>query len=133
VRALREEDGAVIVVGDESRVLVRAARAVACAGAWSDRLAQRAGAPADPRILPFRGGYLRLRPERREHVGPRPRDVERERRGAVDADAAGEPLVHDHGACDESPLGEARHEHEGDAEREGAAHSAAITAAAITY
>jgi 2-hydroxyglutarate dehydrogenase len=36
--------------------------AVFCAGAWSDRLARRCGAPADPRIVPFRGAYLRLRP-----------------------------------------------------------------------
>jgi L-2-hydroxyglutarate oxidase len=42
--------------------------AVSCAGAWSDRLAVAAGAPAEPRIVPFRGGYLRLRPERRELV-----------------------------------------------------------------
>ena len=27
-----------------------------------------AGAPAEPRIVPFRGGYLRLRPERAELV-----------------------------------------------------------------
>jgi (S)-2-hydroxyglutarate dehydrogenase len=47
---------------------LRARRAIVCAGAWSDRLALRAGAPADPRILPFRGGYLRLRPERRDLV-----------------------------------------------------------------
>ena len=45
-----------------------ASRAVFCAGLWSDRLAVRAGAPADPRILPFRGGYLRLRADRRELV-----------------------------------------------------------------
>ena len=38
---------------------------ISCAGAWSDRLAVDAGAPAEPRIVPFRGGYLRLRPERR--------------------------------------------------------------------
>jgi L-2-hydroxyglutarate oxidase len=37
---------------------------VVCAGAWSDRLAVAGGAPADPRIVPFRGAYLRLRPER---------------------------------------------------------------------
>jgi L-2-hydroxyglutarate oxidase len=42
-----------------------AARAVVCAGAWSDRLAVAAGADADPRIVPFRGAYLRLRPEAR--------------------------------------------------------------------
>jgi 2-hydroxyglutarate dehydrogenase len=42
--------------------------AISCAGAWSDRLAVAAGAPAEPRIVPFRGAYLRLRPERRELV-----------------------------------------------------------------
>jgi (S)-2-hydroxyglutarate dehydrogenase len=34
--------------------------AVACAGAWSDRLAMSAGGSADPRIVPFRGAYLRV-------------------------------------------------------------------------
>ena len=43
---------------------VAAGFAVFCAGAWSDRLARRAGADADPRIVPFRGAYLRLAPER---------------------------------------------------------------------
>jgi (S)-2-hydroxyglutarate dehydrogenase len=42
----------------------RARAVVACAGAWSDRLAVTCGAPAEPRIVPFRGAYLRLRPER---------------------------------------------------------------------
>ena len=42
--------------------------AIGCAGAWSDRLAIAAGAPAEPRIVPFRGAYLRLRSERRELV-----------------------------------------------------------------
>ena len=37
---------------------------VVCAGAWADRLARSAGAPAEPRIVPFRGAYLRLRPDR---------------------------------------------------------------------
>jgi 2-hydroxyglutarate dehydrogenase len=46
----------------------RAGAAVLCAGAWSDRLAVAAGASPDPRIVPFRGAYLRLRPERRELV-----------------------------------------------------------------
>jgi (S)-2-hydroxyglutarate dehydrogenase len=41
---------------------------VSCAGAWSDRLAVAAGAPPGPRIVPFRGAYLRLRPERRDLV-----------------------------------------------------------------
>jgi 2-hydroxyglutarate dehydrogenase len=47
---------------------VDADRAVFCAGLWSDRLAIAAGADADPRIIPFRGGYLRLRPEARSLV-----------------------------------------------------------------
>jgi L-2-hydroxyglutarate oxidase len=42
--------------------------AVFCAGAWADRLAVAAGASADPRIVPFRGAYLRLAPERRHLV-----------------------------------------------------------------
>jgi len=43
---------------------VSAGFAVFCAGAWSDRLARLAGADPDPRIVPFRGAYLRLRPDR---------------------------------------------------------------------
>jgi 2-hydroxyglutarate dehydrogenase len=45
-----------------------AATAVFCAGLWSDRLAVACGAPADPRIVPFRGGYLRLPPGAAELV-----------------------------------------------------------------
>jgi (S)-2-hydroxyglutarate dehydrogenase len=40
---------------------IEARRVVACAGAWSDRLAQASGESPDPRIVPFRGGYMRLR------------------------------------------------------------------------
>jgi (S)-2-hydroxyglutarate dehydrogenase len=42
----------------------RARFAVFCAGARADRLAVAAGATRDPRIVPFRGAYLYLRPER---------------------------------------------------------------------
>jgi 2-hydroxyglutarate dehydrogenase len=60
VRALVERDDAVELVGSG----VRARHAVACAGAWSDRLALASGARPDVRIVPFRGSYLRLtRPE----------------------------------------------------------------------
>jgi 2-hydroxyglutarate dehydrogenase len=45
-----------------------AKHAIFCAGAWSDRLALAAGAGPDPRIVPFRGAYLRLKPARRELV-----------------------------------------------------------------
>lgn len=40
-------------------------RAVACAGLWSDRLAAASGDSDDPRIIPFRGGYAKLRPSAR--------------------------------------------------------------------
>jgi (S)-2-hydroxyglutarate dehydrogenase len=46
----------------------RARFAVFCAGAAADRLAVAAGADPDPRIVPFRGAYLYLRPERAELV-----------------------------------------------------------------
>ncbi|MDQ3728569.1 MAG: L-2-hydroxyglutarate oxidase [Actinomycetota bacterium] len=62
VRAIRESEGGVTV--GHTLGTTRANALVSCAGAWSDRLAVAAGAPADPRIVPFRGGYLRLRPER---------------------------------------------------------------------
>jgi (S)-2-hydroxyglutarate dehydrogenase len=62
VRALVERDDHVEVVADGSTVATR--RAVACAGAWSDRLALASGARPDARIVPFRGAYLRLVPGR---------------------------------------------------------------------
>jgi (S)-2-hydroxyglutarate dehydrogenase len=47
---------------------IEATNAVFCAGLWSDRLAVCAGASEDPRIVPFRGGYLRLRAGRRDLI-----------------------------------------------------------------
>ena len=51
-----------------SRGETRARFAVFCAGVWADELAVRAGADPDPRIVPFRGAYLRLRPDRADLV-----------------------------------------------------------------
>jgi (S)-2-hydroxyglutarate dehydrogenase len=51
-----------------ARGTVEAGHALVCAGAWSDRLAVRAGASPEPRIVPFRGAYLRVRPQRRHLV-----------------------------------------------------------------
>ena len=45
-----------------------ASRVVVCGGVYADRLAAGSGAPAEPRIVPFRGDYLVLRPERRNLV-----------------------------------------------------------------
>jgi 2-hydroxyglutarate dehydrogenase len=66
VSGVREHAGALRLrhAGGE----LEASHAVFCAGAWSDRLAVLAGADPDPRIVPFRGAYLRLRPERRSLV-----------------------------------------------------------------
>ena len=42
------------------------ARAViTCGGLWSDRLAKMSGGEGDPKIVPFRGDYLILKPEKR--------------------------------------------------------------------
>jgi (S)-2-hydroxyglutarate dehydrogenase len=46
----------------------RARFAVFCAGLAADRLAVAAGASPDPRVVPFRGSYLHLRPDRRSLV-----------------------------------------------------------------
>jgi (S)-2-hydroxyglutarate dehydrogenase len=39
-------------------------RVIVCAGLHADRLARASGEPAEPRIVPFRGEYWKLRPER---------------------------------------------------------------------
>jgi 2-hydroxyglutarate dehydrogenase len=51
-----------------ARGVTEASHAIFCAGAWADRLAVAAGADPDPRIVPFRGSYLRLKTERRHLV-----------------------------------------------------------------
>jgi L-2-hydroxyglutarate oxidase len=66
VRRLNPGRGSIRV--EHERGATDAGFVVSCAGAWTDRLAVGAGAPRAPRIVPFRGGYLRLRPERRELV-----------------------------------------------------------------
>jgi L-2-hydroxyglutarate oxidase len=60
--------GARTVRLEHARGALEATHALFCAGAWSDRLAVAAGADADPRIVPFRGAYLRLADTRRELV-----------------------------------------------------------------
>jgi 2-hydroxyglutarate dehydrogenase len=63
VRAIRPRNGSIEL--DHARGGLSARYAVFCAGAASDRLAVLAGADADPRIVPFRGTYLRLGPTAR--------------------------------------------------------------------
>lgn len=62
VRSIVEASGHAKVIHAHGET--RAGAVIVCAGAWSDRLAIAAGAPREPRIVPFRGAYLRLRPER---------------------------------------------------------------------
>lgn len=47
---------------------LEAAHAVVCAGVQADRLAALSGGAREPRIVPFRGDYLLLRPEARHLV-----------------------------------------------------------------
>ncbi|MGH8442123.1 MAG: L-2-hydroxyglutarate oxidase [Nevskiaceae bacterium] len=53
---------------DTPRGEIRARRLVNCAGLHSDRVARMAGVAAGARIVPFRGEYRELRPERRHLV-----------------------------------------------------------------
>src|SRR5215210_1427423 len=66
VRRLEPSRGRVALAHSQGET--RAKFAVVCAGAGADRLVAAAGARAVTRVVPFRGAYLRLRPERRELV-----------------------------------------------------------------
>lgn len=66
VRGLRPAAGSLSV--EHSRGRTEAGVAVLCAGPWADRLAVAAGADPDPRVVPFRGAYMRLRPGRESLV-----------------------------------------------------------------
>jgi L-2-hydroxyglutarate oxidase len=68
VRARRMAGGAGAAVELADGSELRADRVVVCAGLHADRLARASGEPAAPRIVPFRGEYLALRPERRDLV-----------------------------------------------------------------
>jgi len=62
---VRTRDG--IEIGT-SRLAVDARSLVNCAGLYSDAIARMSGAEPDMRIVPFRGEYYMIRPERRELV-----------------------------------------------------------------
>jgi L-2-hydroxyglutarate oxidase len=61
VEAASDSDGLSIQTG---RGALRAERAVFCAGLQADRLAALTGGDPEPRIVPIRGSYLKIRPER---------------------------------------------------------------------
>ena len=61
----RHGDGVQVITPDGTHTV---SRLVICAGLQTDLLAQAAGDAAAPEIVPFRGEYLRLRPEVRDRV-----------------------------------------------------------------
>jgi L-2-hydroxyglutarate oxidase LhgO len=63
VRAIRNVPESVVLQTESGDVKTRFL--IACAGLQADRVAQLSGAPVEPRIVPFRGDYWLLRPERR--------------------------------------------------------------------
>ena len=66
VERLSRSNGTTVVHTSEGEI--PCVRAVACAGLWSDRLAVASGEPDDLRIVPFRGSYLKLKPQARHLV-----------------------------------------------------------------
>ena len=58
-------DGVVVVT---PRLTIQARHLVNCAGLHSDRVARLAGATPDVQIIPFRGEYYMIRPERQDIV-----------------------------------------------------------------
>jgi len=61
-RVARIGRDATVELTDGSRI--EADRVIVCAGLEADRLAVASGEPAEPRIVPFRGEYWQLRPDR---------------------------------------------------------------------
>jgi (S)-2-hydroxyglutarate dehydrogenase len=67
-RVERVQAGARTICLEHAQGATEARNVIFCAGAWADRLAVAAGAPSDPRIVPFRGAYLKLTAHRRALV-----------------------------------------------------------------
>jgi L-2-hydroxyglutarate oxidase LhgO len=67
VAAVRPAGNEVVVRGESGETQAYD-HVVVCAGLFADRLAETAGDVAEPRIVPFRGEYFVLKPERRALV-----------------------------------------------------------------
>jgi L-2-hydroxyglutarate oxidase LhgO len=63
VTGIRRNNGVCSIVTSSGRVEAR--YVITCGGLQSDRLAKMTGGASDPRIVPFRGDYLILKPEKR--------------------------------------------------------------------
>jgi (S)-2-hydroxyglutarate dehydrogenase len=66
VTAIRRRAGRTLVSTNHGDF--EASMLVACAGLYADRVAELSGASGSPRIVPFRGDYFILKPERRHLV-----------------------------------------------------------------
>jgi len=66
VTGIDRAGGGLVVAAGERRLPVD--RLIVCAGIQSDLVAGLAGDTAEPRIIPFRGEYLRIRPAKRHLV-----------------------------------------------------------------
>ncbi len=66
VERVREEPGGLVL--ENAAGVVSAGFLVACCGLWADRFARLAGVDPGVRIVPFRGEYLELVPDRRHLV-----------------------------------------------------------------
>lgn len=62
VRSIDRRNGITRVTTNAGDVEARAV--ITCGGLWSDRLAKMTGGEGDPKIVPFRGDYLLLKPEK---------------------------------------------------------------------
>lgn len=63
VEKIREESDQVTI--ETSRGTIKANMVINCAGLHSDRVAEAAGYKTDMKIVPFRGEYFKLKPEKR--------------------------------------------------------------------
>jgi L-2-hydroxyglutarate oxidase len=68
VIVIRTGHGQLSLAIETPRGAVLTGNAVFCGGLQSDRLARMAGGNPDPRIVPIRGGYLKVRPARQNLV-----------------------------------------------------------------
>ena len=66
VTAIARRDGWVLL--RTAQGVVEAGALVTCGGLWSDRLARLTRGDEDPKIVPFRGDYYLLKPEKHELV-----------------------------------------------------------------
>jgi len=67
---IRHDGTGVVLTGrtPDGTIEERFDRVVLCTGLWADHTAERAGDSREPQVVPFRGEYLLLRPERRSLV-----------------------------------------------------------------